>query len=97
MNQVLHLGCCISPCCGPLSLGVRFETYKQFVSLIFHFFARGKPRILNQRIRRNDCMLVLTWNDCMLVLTWNDCMLVLTWNDCMLVLTWNDYVSTDME
>jgi hypothetical protein len=37
-------------------LGARFETYEQFISLIFNFFpGRGKPRILNQSIRRHDC------------------------------------------
>jgi hypothetical protein len=32
------LGCWISPFYGPLSLGAHFETYKQFISLIFQFF-----------------------------------------------------------
>jgi hypothetical protein len=29
------LGCWISPCYGPFSLGTRFETYEPFISLIF--------------------------------------------------------------
>jgi hypothetical protein len=33
-----RLGCWISPCYGPLSLAARFETYKPFISSIFHFF-----------------------------------------------------------
>jgi hypothetical protein len=33
-----HLGCWISPCYGPFSLGGRFEAYKLFISLIFKFF-----------------------------------------------------------
>ena len=32
------LGCWISPCYGHFSLGSRVETYKPFISLIFHFF-----------------------------------------------------------
>jgi hypothetical protein len=41
-----HLGCWISPCYGPFSLGGRFETYEPFIYLIFNFFSgRGKPRI----------------------------------------------------
>jgi hypothetical protein len=32
------LGCWISPCYGPFSLGARFETYEPFISLIFTFF-----------------------------------------------------------
>jgi hypothetical protein len=41
------LGCWISPCYGPFSLGARFETYEAFGSLIFQFFSSGraKPRI----------------------------------------------------
>jgi uncharacterized OsmC-like protein len=38
MSQVL--GCWISPCYGPFSLGGRFETYEPFISLIFKFFFR---------------------------------------------------------
>jgi hypothetical protein len=34
-----HLGCWISPCYGPFSLGARFETCEQFISLIFNFFS----------------------------------------------------------
>jgi hypothetical protein len=30
-----RLGCCISPCYGPFSLGTRFETYE----LLFHQFS----------------------------------------------------------
>jgi hypothetical protein len=42
----VRLGCCISPCYGPFSLGARFETYEPFISLIFQFFSGGgKPRI----------------------------------------------------
>jgi hypothetical protein len=33
-----RLGCWISPCCSPFSLGRRFETYEPFISLIFQFF-----------------------------------------------------------
>jgi hypothetical protein len=40
------LGCWISPCYGPFSLGGRFETYEPFFPLIFKFFSGcGKPRI----------------------------------------------------
>jgi hypothetical protein len=50
-----RLGCWISPCYGPFSLGARFEAYKLFISLIFKFFSgRGKPRTLDQRIRGHD-------------------------------------------
>jgi hypothetical protein len=39
MSQVLGaFGRWISPCYGPFWLGGRFETYKPFISLIFHFF-----------------------------------------------------------
>jgi hypothetical protein len=34
----VRLGCWISPCYGPFSLGARFETYDPFISLIFQFF-----------------------------------------------------------
>jgi hypothetical protein len=38
-------------------LGVHFETYELFISLIFQFFsACGKPRILNQRIWGHNCI-----------------------------------------
>jgi hypothetical protein len=41
-----RLGCWISPCYGPFSLGGRFETYEQFICLIFKFFSsRGEPRL----------------------------------------------------
>jgi hypothetical protein len=41
-----HVGCWISPCYGPFSLGVHFETYETFISLIFQFFLGcGKMRI----------------------------------------------------
>jgi hypothetical protein len=40
------LGCWISPCYSPFSLGGRFETYEPFISLIFQFFSgRGEPQI----------------------------------------------------
>jgi hypothetical protein len=40
------LGCLISPCYSPFSLGTCVETYEPFISLIFQFFCgRGKPRI----------------------------------------------------
>jgi hypothetical protein len=40
------MGCWISPCYGPFSLGVRFGTYETFIALIFQFFwGRGKPQI----------------------------------------------------
>jgi len=46
------LGCWISPCYCPLSLGARFETFERFISLIpILFSGRGKLRILNLRIR----------------------------------------------
>jgi hypothetical protein len=32
------LGCWISPCYGPFSLGTCFETYEKFISLISQFF-----------------------------------------------------------
>jgi hypothetical protein len=32
------LGCWISPCYGPFSLGVRFESHEPFIYLIFNFF-----------------------------------------------------------
>jgi hypothetical protein len=32
-----RLGCWISQCYGPFSLGARFETYEPFISLIFQF------------------------------------------------------------
>jgi hypothetical protein len=35
-----QLGCWISPCYGLFSLGARFETYEQFVSLFSFFFFR---------------------------------------------------------
>jgi hypothetical protein len=34
-----RLGCWISPCYGPFSLGGRFETYEPFISLIFQLFS----------------------------------------------------------
>jgi hypothetical protein len=41
-----RLGCWISPCYGPFSLGGSFEIYKPFISLISHFFSgRGEPWI----------------------------------------------------
>jgi hypothetical protein len=40
------LGCWISPCYSPFSLGRHFETYKPFISLHFQFFSgRGEPQI----------------------------------------------------
>jgi hypothetical protein len=33
-----HLGCCVSPCYGPFSLGAHFETYELLISLISNFF-----------------------------------------------------------
>jgi hypothetical protein len=42
----VRLGCWISPCYGPFSLGARFETCEPFISLIFNFFSgRGKSWI----------------------------------------------------
>jgi hypothetical protein len=35
------LGCWISPCYGPFSLGAHFETYEPFISLIFQFLFSG--------------------------------------------------------
>ena len=42
-----RLGCSISPCYGPFSLGALFETSQKLISLIFEIFFsdRGKPRI----------------------------------------------------
>jgi hypothetical protein len=40
------LGCGISPCYGPFSLGRHFEIYELFISLIFQFFSDcGEPRV----------------------------------------------------
>jgi hypothetical protein len=40
------LGCWISPCYSPFSLGARFETYEPYISLIFNSFSgRGEPLI----------------------------------------------------
>jgi hypothetical protein len=36
------MGCWISSCYGPFSLGMRFETYKPFIYLIFQFFFSGR-------------------------------------------------------
>jgi hypothetical protein len=36
-----RLGCWISSCYGPFSLGARFESYEPFISLIFKFFFRA--------------------------------------------------------
>ena len=36
-----HLGCWTSPCYGLFWLGVSFETYELFISLIFDFFFRA--------------------------------------------------------
>jgi len=40
------LGCWISPCYGPFSLGARFENYEPYISLIFHilFFGAAAKR-----------------------------------------------------
>ena len=56
----VRMGCWISPCHGPVSLGEGFETYKPFISLVFQFFfsGRGKPRVLNQPVRGHDCILL---------------------------------------
>jgi hypothetical protein len=35
VNYWARLGCWISPCYGPFSLGARFETYEPVISLIF--------------------------------------------------------------
>jgi hypothetical protein len=37
----VRLGCWISPCYGPFSLGARFETYEPFIYLIFNFLSGG--------------------------------------------------------
>jgi hypothetical protein len=48
VNYWARLGCRISPCYGPFSLGGRFETYEIFISLIFKFFSdRNEKRALN--------------------------------------------------
>jgi hypothetical protein len=45
MSQVLaRLGCWISPCYTPFSLGARFETYEPFIYLIFNFFRAAVNR-----------------------------------------------------
>jgi hypothetical protein len=36
-----RLGCWISQCYGPFSLGGRFDTNEEFISLIFKFFFRA--------------------------------------------------------
>jgi hypothetical protein len=42
----VRLDCWISPCYGLLSLGMRFETYEPFISLIFQiFWDYGKPQV----------------------------------------------------
>jgi hypothetical protein len=42
----VRLGCWISLCYGPFSRGGRFETYEEFIYLLFQFFSgRGKPWI----------------------------------------------------
>jgi hypothetical protein len=52
-----HLGCWISPCYDPFSLGAGFETYEPFISLIFKsFLGHSKPWILNQQIWGHDCI-----------------------------------------
>jgi hypothetical protein len=38
VNYRALLGCWITPCYGPLSLGARFETYESFICTIFQFF-----------------------------------------------------------
>jgi hypothetical protein len=38
VKYLARLGCWISPCYGPISLGGRFETYEPFIYLIFKFF-----------------------------------------------------------
>jgi hypothetical protein len=41
-----HLGGWNSPRYGPFSLGVRFESYEPYISLIFQIISgRGKPRM----------------------------------------------------
>jgi hypothetical protein len=42
-----RLGCWISSCHGPFSLGAPFETYDPFIYLIFQIFfsGAGQPRI----------------------------------------------------
>jgi hypothetical protein len=43
----VRLGCWISPCYSPFSLGAHFEIYELFISLIFLFWegVGGKPWI----------------------------------------------------
>jgi len=38
-----RLGCWISPCYGPFSLGARFKIHGTFISLIFQIFFRPRP------------------------------------------------------
>jgi hypothetical protein len=47
------LGCWISPCYGPFSLGGRFENHEPFIYLILqiYFSGHGTPLILNQWVR----------------------------------------------
>jgi hypothetical protein len=40
----VRLGCWLSPCYGPFSVGASFETYKPFISLIFLFFRAAVNR-----------------------------------------------------
>jgi hypothetical protein len=42
------LGCWISPCYGPFSLGGLFESYQPFISLIFNFFSSRVFSRLNE-------------------------------------------------
>jgi hypothetical protein len=52
-----RLRCSISPCYGSFSLSARFETYEEFISLIFQIFSgRGKPRIRRPACKfEDDC------------------------------------------
>jgi hypothetical protein len=48
------LGCCISQCYGPFSLGARLETYEPFTSLIFSLFSvRIKPQITETALAKS--------------------------------------------
>jgi hypothetical protein len=50
-NYWAHLGCWISPCYDPFSLGVRLDTNRLFLSFSF-FFLGGKPQIFLHEIQK---------------------------------------------
>jgi hypothetical protein len=50
-----HLGCWISPCYGPYSLGGCCKTYKLFILFSNFFSGHGKLQIMNQQILWHTC------------------------------------------